>query len=112
MNYTIEKHPNYTLMQVNHEKLDALLAPELKAYFNKMNGAKEASVILDLNGVKYIDSSGLTALLHGSRNCKHLVLVNPQNMVMKMLEIAQLNQILNISETVEAAIAYVQDHSN
>lgn len=104
MNFQISKTPNYTHIEVNNEKLDALIAHELKTIFNEMKEGESASVVLQLQHVKYIDSSGLTALLHGSRKCERLVLLSPKGMVMKMLEISQLNQLLEISESLEEAI--------
>ncbi|MGB0523273.1 MAG: STAS domain-containing protein [Flammeovirgaceae bacterium] len=103
MNFNIEQKTGYTFIQVNKDKLDAIIAPVLKKYFSQLREEDEEQIILDLSQVKYIDSSGLTALLLGSRKCKNLILVSPQGMVMKMLEISQLDHILTIAHGLEEA---------
>lgn len=107
MNYIIEKKSDYTLIITNQEKLTALIAPELKAVFNQLTEEEAQVVMLDLGRVKYIDSSGLTALLLGTRRCENLILVSPKGMVLKMLEISQLDNILNIADSVEDAMSCV-----
>ena len=103
MNYTIKHQNGIIHIHVNKEKLDSLIAHELKAIFNKINETSPQRAILHLSGVKYIDSSGLTALLLGSRKCEKLVLLQPKDMVMKMLEISQLATILPLASSIEEA---------
>lgn len=104
MNYSVTHQEHFIQIQVNKEKLDSLIAHELKAIFNEINEHNAQNVILNLAGVKYIDSSGLTALLLGSRKCEHLILLEPKDMVMKMLEISQLDTILPLANSQEEAV--------
>lgn len=107
MKYTIDKQEQFTLINLHEEKLDSTLAPQLKSDFVNLNTEGTRNVILDLKEVKYIDSSGLSALLVGNRITKEgggiLVLTTISDHVFKLIKISQLDSILNILPTVEEA---------
>ena len=56
MKYTIDKHEQFTLINLHEEKLDSTLAPQLKSDFVSLHTEGTKNVILDLKEVKYIDS--------------------------------------------------------
>jgi len=107
MKYTIDKHEQFTLINLHEEKLDSTLAPQLKSDFVSLHTEGTKNVILDLKEVKYIDSSGLSALLVGNRISNDgggiLVLTSISDHVIKLIKISQLDTILNILPTVEEA---------
>jgi anti-anti-sigma factor len=107
MKYTIDKQEQYTLINLHEEKLDSTLAPQLKSDFVSLHAEGTKNVILDLKEVKYIDSSGLSALLVGNRITSDgggiLVLTAISDHVFKLIKISQLDSILNILPTVEEA---------
>ena len=63
MEFKIEKLDNYTLIQVLEEKLDTHIAPTLKSELVLVSGNGEKNIVLDLDHVRYCDSSGLSAIL-------------------------------------------------
>ena len=67
MKYEIEKNDLYYIITPKEEKIDSVLAPSLKADLitYEVEGAK--NIILDLKNVKFMDSSGLSAMLVGNR---------------------------------------------
>ena len=67
MKYEVDKTENYYLLKPKEEKIDSTLSPSLKADLVtfEVEGAK--NLIMNLENVKYIDSSGLSALLVGNR---------------------------------------------
>ena len=108
MSFKTDQQNNYTLIKFSTDKLDAIVAPDLKAelvLINK-NGAK--NILIDLESVKYCDSSGLSALLIGHRICKEangsFILSSNQPAVEKLITISQLDSILNIKATAQEAI--------
>ena len=107
MKYTIDKHEQFTLINLHEEKLDSTLAPQLKSDFVSLHTEGTKNVILDLKEVKYIDSSGLSALLVGNRITNDgggiLVITSISDHVIKLIKISQLDTILNILPTVEEA---------
>ena len=108
MSFKTEKKENYTIIKFSTDKLDAIVAPDLKAelVLVSKNGAK--NILLDLESVRYCDSSGLSALLIGHRLCKEVdgtfVLSSLQPSVQKLIIISQLNTILTIKKSVKDAM--------
>jgi len=101
MEFNIEKHDNYTLIQVLSEKLDTNVAPSLKSELVLISGKGEKNIILDLNQVKYCDSNGLSAILVANRLCKNssgtFVLTGLNDAVDRLITISQLDTVLNIA---------------
>jgi anti-anti-sigma factor len=62
-------------------------------------------VILDLDHVRYCDSSGLSAILVANRLCKNangtFVLTGLNEAVERLITISQLDTVLNITNTVQ-----------
>ncbi len=108
MKYTIDKLPTYALIKLEEKKVDTRISPELKQLFVLMNTEGINSFILDLSSTDYIDSSGLSSILVANRLCNnsngYLVLAGLNQNVIKMLEISQLIDKLNIADTVDDAI--------
>lgn len=112
--YTLEKTEQYTLMQLHTEKIDALRTPQLKTEIATLHAEGVKSFIIDFSEVKYVDSSGLSAILLAERICKGssgiLVIFGLQESVKKLITISQLNKILVIVPTKEEAIDAVFLH--
>ena len=108
MKYTIDKQEKYTIFKLQEEKLDTVLAPNLKSELVTLNAEGVKNIILDLASVKYTDSSGLSAILVGYRvygdTNGFFVLARINDHVMKLIKISQLDTVLNIASTVEEAI--------
>ena len=109
MKYAIDKNENCTQFDLLEEKLDTIIAPDLKSKFITLNAEGDKNIILNLSEVKYVDSSGLSAILVANRLCQgsdgRLVLANVSDHVMKLFKISQLDSILSISSSVEEAKA-------
>lgn len=111
MKYSIDKQSHYSVITLEEETLNAQMAPHLKSdlIFQKQEGVP--SLILDLKDVKFVDSSGLSAILTAHRLWKgngSFVLtgiVHPS--VKKLIEISRLDSILAITSDVKFAIEHV-----
>ena len=112
MEFKIEKLENYTLIQVNEEKLDTHIAPTLKSELVLVSGNGEKNILLDLGNVRYCDSSGLSAILVANRLCKNangtFVLTGLNEAVERLITISQLDTVLNITNTVEEGIELIK----
>lgn len=108
MSFKTDKSDNYTLIKFSTDKLDAIVAPDLKSELVLVSKQGAKNIIIDLENVKYCDSSGLSALLIGYRICKEangsFILSAIQPSVEKLITISQLDSILNIKETSQEAI--------
>ena len=110
MKYTADKQEKYVVIELNEEKLDTTVAPELKSEFITLDAEGFKHVILNLKNVKYSDSSGLSALLSGNRLFHQegtFVLCEIQEHVQKLIRISQLDKILNILPTQHEAVESV-----
>ena len=112
MEFNIEKQENYTLVQVLAEKLDTNVAPSLKSELVLISGKGEKNIILDLNQVKYCDSSGLSAILVANRLSKNangtFVLTGLNEAVDRLITISQLDTVLNIAYSTGEAEDIIQ----
>jgi anti-anti-sigma factor len=111
MNALIDRQEKYASVKVEEGKLDALIAPELKSLFTVFQEEGFRNIIADLQAVKYIDSSGLSAILVANRICKEsqgeFVLVGVNEHVLKLIKISQLDKVLNILPSFEEAVDFV-----
>ncbi len=106
MEFTVDKYENYSIAKINQEKVDSTVAPELKSEFMDLAQDGVKSVIVDMGAVKYVDSSGLSALLVGNRSFGEtgaFVLYNITEHVMKLISISQLDKVMTIVEGQEEA---------
>ena len=108
MKFTVDKHEKYVLIKLNESKLNSLISPQLKSELILYNSEGQRNIILDLSNVKYSDSSGLSSLLVGHRICKNadgtFILTRINENIARLIAISQLENILNIVETVDEAI--------
>lgn len=114
MKIAYDKQDKYNLLRIENEKLDAKLAPQLKTEFITLHAEGVKNIIVDLSHVKYIDSSGLSAILTANRLCENvngvLVLVGLTDHVDKLIKISQLDKVLKILPTVQEGIDAVFMH--
>ncbi len=100
MNFTLEKLNNYQLFSINEERLDAHNSSALKDAILHVIEQGETQIIVQLEKVRFIDSSGLGALLSGHKNAAakagKLVLVSIQPQVLSMFELTRLNRVFEI----------------
>ena len=108
MKYIVDKQEKFNLIQLEEEKLDSTIAPILKTEMVTFNAEGVNNIILDLGKVRYIDSSGLSAILVANRLCSNdaglLVLTNVGEHIMKLIKISQLDSVLNILPRNEEAV--------
>lgn len=108
MKYSIDKGEQYTILKLLEEKIDSPLSPILKSEFVTLNAEGVKNIIIDLGDVKYVDSSGLSAILVGNRIYNEdggiFILTRLNEHVMKLIKISQLNNVLNILPSIEEAI--------
>lgn len=112
MKFSVDKQDHYTVFTLHDEKLNSVLAPELKTELIGLNTTGVTNVVLDLSNLKFVDSSGLSAILIGDRLCKqnngNLVLCNANEYVMKLLKISQLDNILTVLPSLQEAKDFIK----
>jgi len=108
MNLNLEKINGYSVLTIHDERIDAHNSGELKEYLLQMIDGGENRIIVQLGHVRFIDSSGLGALLSGN---KHVVaksgkfaLSNIQQQVLSMFELTRLNRVFEIYADLNDAV--------
>ncbi len=87
-------------------------APEFSERLNEAIATGKPGVVLDMSGVEFIDSTGLSVLLNALRRVTRqqgrlaLVVSNPT--VLRLFEITRLDSTFDIAPTRDEAIARVQ----
>ncbi len=99
-----------TLIVTVKGELDLVIAEKFKITVEEaLERSRAKNLVLDLEGVSFIDSSGLGAILgryktvtgqHGSMS-----IVNPQAPVKKILELSGILRILTIHQDMTSALA-------
>lgn len=108
MNIAAEQRNEKTLLSLKEERLDAHNSGELKEYLQRLLENGTHVLVVDLSAVRFIDSSGLGALLSGYKNANlrqgSLVLSGLQPRVQSMFELTRLHRVFDIYPTLEAAL--------
>ena len=111
MKFEVDIKEKATVLKSKVEKLDALQAPDFKTEFVILNKAGHKNLVFDMSETRYCDSSGLSAILVGNRMCRDsegvFVLCGLQPSVAKLIEISQLDSVLNITNTLDEALDFV-----
>lgn len=112
MKYNIDKQDHYAVLTLGEENLNSTIAPGLKSDFIFLNQEGIRHLILDLEQVKFVDSSGLSAILTAHRLWKDqgsfIIAGKLQPMVTKLIEISRLDTILTMLPTLSEAVDYVK----
>ena len=108
MNLNLEKINGYSVLFVKEERIDAHNSSELKEYILHMIEQGEVHVIVQLEHVRFIDSSGLGALLSGYKNAAaksgKLALACCKQQVLSMFELTRLNRVFEIYADLNEAL--------
>jgi len=111
MKYTADKQENYCVLTIEEENINSLLAPHLKSEFVIIKNEGAKNLILNLEKVKFVDSSGLSAILTANRLWAEggsFIVTGVQNEnVKKLISISRLDTVLTIIPTVSESIDYL-----
>ncbi len=100
MKLKLEKINDCSVLTILDERIDAHNSGELKIYLQQIIEGGEKRIIVNLGHVRFIDSSGLGALLSGNKHILaklgKLALTNIQKQVLSMFELTRLNRVFDI----------------
>jgi anti-sigma B factor antagonist len=89
-------------------EIDLYNAPEIKDIINKLIDEKKYNVVINLEEVSYIDSSGIGALISSLSNLKKyqggLKIINVFASVRKVFELTKLTSFFEIFDSEDEAI--------
>lgn len=104
----VSEHGNATVVGVKGE-VDVYTAPRLRERLVELISEGKYNIIVDLEGVDFLDSTGLGVLVGGLKRVRghdgDLGLVCTQKRILKVFEITGLTKVFKIHSSVEAALA-------
>jgi anti-sigma B factor antagonist len=107
MKFEVLKNAATVTLKLKETKLDSTIASELKGEFLILCKPKIETLIIDLQGVEFCDSSGLSALLIADRKMKEhggvTRLRHVHKKVLNLIKISMLDRVFEIEPATAAA---------
>ncbi|MFO7983230.1 MAG: STAS domain-containing protein [Desulfuromonadales bacterium] len=104
----IHEKDDVLLMEIQEERLDAHNSGELKNRMLSLFEEGKVNIVINLGEVRFIDSSGLGALVSGYKNASarngNLKLCSLQPQVKSMFELTRLHRVFEIFPTTDEAV--------
>jgi anti-sigma B factor antagonist len=88
-------------------EIDVATAPQLRESLHSVIAQGEATIVLDLLGVTFLDSTALGVLVGALKRCRelggelHVVVADPR--IVKIFEITGLTSVFTIADSLESA---------
>lgn len=104
----IEKKGKIEIISFNVNKINALITDDIRDSVNKVFDNSNSKVIIDLNGVEYIDSSGFGCFLSIMRAARNnygiLKFANPEPGVMELFRALNLHTVFQIYDDLDECL--------
>lgn len=98
--------PDITLLQLKG-RLDARNSEQVKTTLQELSETEQVKIIIDLQGVPFIDSSGLAALVSGLRTMREkggtIMLSGAQSQAQVVFRLTMLDRVFAIHPTFDEA---------
>lgn len=108
LSVTSREQGGRTVVEVSGE-IDVYTAPVLRERLNDLVGEGHHHLVVDMEKVDFLDSTGLGVLVGGLKRVRShdgsLYLVCTQEKILKVFRITGLTKVFPIHDTVEAAVA-------
>src|SRR3954451_14539582 len=112
LDYEVRRVSGFPVLGVTGE-IDIYTAPLFKQAVVNLVSEGNRSVIIDLSGVSFMDSSGFGTLLGATKRLRPmgggLHLAAPNSTIQRMLRLTRLDSIMQIHDSVDAAVQSVQE---
>lgn len=109
MQLNMTEQGDIVVISVDEERMDAHNSGDLKEQMLQLFDEGKCSLVIDLSAVRFIDSSGLGALVSGFKNASaregSLKLCCLQPQVRSMFELTRLHRVFEIFTNQEEALS-------
>ena len=103
----VSEQNGFTVLAVRGE-VDVYTAPRLREKLVELVTQGKHQIVVDLEGVEFLDSTGLGVLVGGLKRVRShdgdLALVCTQHRILKVFEITGLTKVFSIHDSVEDAV--------
>jgi len=108
LNLTTRTHAGATVLSAAGE-IDIHTAPDLRARLGELEKSGARTIVVDLSGVDFLDSSALGTLVGVNKDLQAdggvLRLVCAKPSILRVFEITRLSEVIPVFDTVERACA-------
>ena len=108
MDITIRENNDVVIMDINGE-IDLYNAPDIKENIKNQMESGKTNIVINLDKVSYIDSSGIGVLISSLSNLKKaggsLKIINVYASVRKVFELTKLTSFFDIYDSEQEALA-------
>lgn len=107
MSFEVREEGSVTIVSISEARLDASLAEAFKGFLFDQIDTGAATILVDLAHVRFMDSSGLGALVAGLKKISGegtLKLAAAQPAVKDLFELTSMEKLFSISDSVEVAL--------
>jgi anti-sigma B factor antagonist len=112
MQFEISNQADYSIININELRMDASLAPAFKDFCSSNMQEVSTPIIIDLSHIRFMDSSGLGALIFCLKQTGDqypVVLIGANESVCDLLELTSMHKLFLIEASVETALAKLKD---
>lgn len=106
----VAEQNGYAVLSVKGE-VDVYTAPKFRERLIDLVGQGKHRIVVDLEGVDFLDSTGLGVLVGGLKRLRShggdLILVCTQSRILKVFEITGLTKVFAIHDSVQQAVGAV-----
>lgn len=107
LGFSTEVQGGWTVLRVQGE-VDVYTAPRFREQLIELVSRGERRIVVDLDGVDFLDSTGLGVLVGGLKRVRthegEMVLVCTKSRILKVFEITGLTKVFTIYDSVAAAV--------
>lgn len=109
MQYEISQQGDCTVLQINETRFDAKLAPEFRMLIENLMPDLAMNVVLDVDKVTFMDSSGLGAVMgvYKLLRDKTICVANPTKPVMDLFKLTRMDRLIKTYGSVEDALTTI-----
>ena len=116
MNIIKNRQDDVTLLDIQGVIKLGESAREFSSYLEKVLNDETGPVLINFEGINYMDSTGLGELIGYLQkfedNQRKLVLVKPNHRIQALLKITKLDTVFKVFETRDEALTYLTGRSN
>jgi len=103
-----DSRPPFTVLAVKGE-IDVYTAPRLREKLVELVADGRRRIVVDLEGVDFLDSTGLGVLVGGLKRVRshdgEMSLICTQSRILKVFELTRLTEVFQVSSSLEEATA-------
>ena len=105
--FEVAEYGRWAVMRVTGE-IDMATAPRLRQHVQTVTARKPSGLVLDLDRVDFIDSTGLGVMVGAAKRMRMIDggfrIVNSQNHLTSLFRITRLDEVFDLYESLEDAL--------